>query len=162
MTMLPDLTVPPHWPAMRPNEPIEGPQDAIKALAEIRRLIVAYRRESDKDWRVKHAREQHIVNVVAGLIADARAIDALHDAAQKGLAPLKDEIERLKSDLAEKKRPLEPQMEMQNRRITALNSQVADLAMLVRRLSRFAPPGPAGDAINYLKRHDLEGSPLRE
>lgn len=39
--------------------------------------------------------------------------------------------------------------------------QVADLAMLVQRLSRFAPPKPASEAIEYLKREQLLGSVLR-
>lgn len=38
---------------------------------------------------------------------------------------------------------------------------VLNLAALVRRLSRFAPPGPASAALDYLKRHELEGSPVR-
>ena len=37
-------------------------------------------------------------------------------------------------------------------------AKVAELAELVRRLSRFAPPGPAAEAIKYLQRHNLEGS----
>lgn len=44
----------------------------------------------------------------------------------------------------------------------ALRARVADLSMLVRRLSRYAPPGLAGDALDYLKRHGLEGSPMRD
>lgn len=48
-----------------------------------------------------------------------------------------------------------------SRQLCALQQEVADLAMLVRRLSRYAPPGPAGDALDYLKRHDLMGSVLR-
>lgn len=47
-------------------------------------------------------------------------------------------------------------------RYEALRARVADLSMLVRRLSRYAPPGPAGDALDYLKRHGLEGSPMRD
>ena len=46
--------------------------------------------------------------------------------------------------------------------VDELRARVADLSMLVRRLSRYAPPGPAGDALDYLKRHGLEGSPLRD
>ena len=46
--------------------------------------------------------------------------------------------------------------------LAALRARVADLSMLVRRLSRYAPPGLAGDALDYLKRHGLEGSPMRD
>lgn len=46
--------------------------------------------------------------------------------------------------------------------LTSLRARVADLSMLVRRLSRYAPPGLAGDALDYLKRHGLEGSPMRD
>lgn len=38
---------------------------------------------------------------------------------------------------------------------------VANLATLVRRLSRFAPPGPASAALEYLRRHELAGEPMR-
>lgn len=47
-------------------------------------------------------------------------------------------------------------------RMQELRARVADLSMLVRRLSRYAPPGLAGDALDYLKRHGLEGSPMRD
>ena len=42
------------------------------------------------------------------------------------------------------------------------HDQVNDLAMLVRRLSRFAPPQLAYQATAYLRRYNLLGSPLRE
>ena len=48
-----------------------------------------------------------------------------------------------------------------SRELCRLQQEVADLAMLVGRLSRFAPPGPAGVALDYLKRHGLMGSVLR-
>lgn len=47
-------------------------------------------------------------------------------------------------------------------RVEELRARVADLSMLVRRLARYAPPGPAGDALDYLKRHGIEGSPMRD
>lgn len=42
------------------------------------------------------------------------------------------------------------------------DARITDLAILVRRLSRYAPPGQAAEALGYLKRHDLEGTPLRD
>jgi len=39
---------------------------------------------------------------------------------------------------------------------------VKDLAILVRRLSRFAPPQTAALALDYLKRYNLLGTPLRD
>jgi hypothetical protein len=47
-------------------------------------------------------------------------------------------------------------------RAAAAEVKITDLAMLVRRLSRFAPPQQAAQALDYLKRHGLEGSPLRD
>ena len=43
-----------------------------------------------------------------------------------------------------------------------LRARVADLSMLVRRLAFLAPPDKRGEALDYLKRHQLEGSPLRD
>lgn len=45
--------------------------------------------------------------------------------------------------------------------LTLRSRQVADLAMLVQRLSRFAPPRQASEAIDYLKREQLLGSVMR-
>src|ERR1039458_866324 len=47
-------------------------------------------------------------------------------------------------------------------RAAAAEVKITDLAMLVRRLSRFAPPQQAARALDYCKRHGLEGSPLRD
>lgn len=121
---------PVHWPKML-AAPGDGTheQQAVRALAEVRRLIVAYRKQGDgyDDWRVTHARTDYIVNVVAGLIADAKAIDALHHAADRKVTPLREEIAQLKEALAESKRPFTAQMEMQNNRIIGLNQQIEGL-----------------------------------
>jgi hypothetical protein len=127
--MLPDLTVAPHWPLQVANDPVVTAQDAIKALAEIRAMICRYRREDVRDWRYKHAQEAHIVNVVAGLIADATAIDKLHDAANNDATRLSDENIRLRDELAEHKRPMTAQMLMQNRRIIALTEELDKLKL---------------------------------
>jgi hypothetical protein len=124
--MLPDLSVPPHWPAQLPVAPCETHQDALRILNQIRGKIIAYRYK-EKDWRFKHAQEAHIVNVVTGLIADAEAIDALHDAANNDATRLADENMRLRDELAEHKRPFSAQMEMQNRRIIALTAELDKL-----------------------------------
>jgi hypothetical protein len=42
------------------------------------------------------------------------------------------------------------------------HDQVKDLAMLVKRMATYAPPGLRADAIGYLKRYNLEGTPLRQ
>lgn len=125
--MLPDLHVAPHWPLMQAPKPCETHQDATRILNEIRQLIVAYRRSQVRDWRYKHAQTDYLVNVVAGLIADATVIDKLHHASDKAATKLEDEVQRLKSDLAESERPFSAQMEMQNRRIIALTSELDQL-----------------------------------
>lgn len=104
-------------------------QSAIKALAEVRRLIVTYRRRVD-DWRIEHAQAAPIVDVVAGLIADAETIDALywkHDGRER---KLQERIVKLEYDLAESKRPFTAQMDMQNRRIIALTAELDRLTIL--------------------------------
>lgn len=126
--MLPDLHVAPHWPLMQAPTPCETHQDATRILNEIRGKIVAYRREC-KDWRYEHAQTDYIVNVVAGLIADARAIDALHEASAKAEDRLEERIKALESKLAESKRPFSAQMEMQNRRIIALTAELDKLRL---------------------------------
>ena len=125
--MLPDLSVAPHWPEQRPRMPCETHQDALRIIAEIRRMICAYRREEVRDWRYKHATEECIVNVVAGLIADARAIDKLHEAASNDATRLAEQNTTLRERLAESKRPFSAQMEMQNRRIIALTAELDEL-----------------------------------
>ncbi len=127
--MLPDLSVPLHWPLMQEQKPCETHQDAVKILNEIRQLIVAYRRGQVRDWRYKHAQTEYIVNVVAGLIADAKAIDKLHHAANKAATKLEEQVAQLKSNLEESKRPFTAQMTMQNRRIIALTEELDRLRL---------------------------------
>lgn len=122
--MLPDLSVPPHWPEKIPASPCDTHQDAVRILHELRQMIVRYRRKHDRDWRVRHAQTEYIVNVVAGLIADARAIDRLHAATFHENLRLTEQVKKLKADVDEGRRPFTAQMEMQNRRITALNEQI--------------------------------------
>ena len=115
---------PAHWPAMVATDALGGEQAAVRALAEVRRLIVAYHKRGHCDWRPHHARTDSIVNVVAGLVADAEATNALYDSIDKNLRPLEEENKRLREALAESKRPFTAQMEMQNRRIIELTAQL--------------------------------------
>lgn len=115
---------PEHWPKMLAMPACPPEQGAVRALAEVRRMIVAYRSLEDDDWRYQHAQSDYIVNVVGGLIADAMAIDALALADHQEVQPLRDRIASLKEELAESKRPFTAQMEMQNRRIIALTAEV--------------------------------------
>ena len=115
---------PAHWPKMFEGPYDFGDQSLIRCINQLRRMIVDYRKRADDDWRVHHAREDHIINVVAGLIADAEAMDALYDAADKVAEPLRKKIESLEEQLAESKRPFTAQMEMQNRRIIALTAEL--------------------------------------
>jgi hypothetical protein len=114
--------------------PVSGSdeQAAVRALAEVRRLIVAYRKDEFEDWRVDHAQTDYIVNVVAGLIADAEAIDALHLESDRQVTPLREKIIALEEQLAESKRPFTAQMEMQNNRIIGLNAEIERLKRLCR------------------------------
>lgn len=120
---------PEHWPKMLAPTPVENEQTATRALAVVRQLIVAYYEEGPCDWRPRHAKTDYIVNVVAGLIADSRAVNALYERGEKQLRPLEDQIEQLREELAESKRPFTAQMVMQNRRIIALNSEVDALKL---------------------------------
>lgn len=132
-----DLSVPHHWPKTVREPEGSDEQSAVKALAEVRRLIVVYRKSADaQDWRTPHAQESHIVNVVGGLIADAKAIDELFAAADRRVRPLEEEVERLRGELAESKRPFTAQMTMQNNRIVALNAEVDRLSGLLRERSQ--------------------------
>lgn len=99
-------------------------QQAVRVLAAIRMTIVEYRMTQADDWRVDHARTASMIDVIGGLIADSKATDAHWRAADKTVVPLRDEISRLKDELAESKRPFSAQMEMQNRRIIALTAEV--------------------------------------
>lgn len=92
-------------------------------LNRIRGMIIAYRFER-KDWRFKHAQEDCLINVVAGLLADARAIDEHADSAEDDATRLALQVTKLTDDLAEAKRPFSAQMEMQNRRIIALTAEL--------------------------------------
>jgi hypothetical protein len=117
---------PAHWPKMQ-GDPIERTeQDAIRALTAVRKMIVAYwdRDKLVDDWRPAFAQSAGIVDVVAGLIADAIAIDELRERADSRARKLGEENERLKEALAESKRPFSAQMEMQNRRIIALTEEL--------------------------------------
>lgn len=128
------LDKPPHWPEMlaAPDESVPPEQRAVHALAVVRQLIVAFhKRDSGGDWRVAHARSDYIVNVVAGLIADAVAIYALYHVTDQQRGPLLERIKQLEDDLLESKRPFTAQMEMQNRRIIALNLEVERLQELL-------------------------------
>lgn len=124
---------PAHWPKMLTPPPIEDPgQAAVCALSEVRRLIIAHL-EEDEDWRLHHAETDYIVNVVAGLCADSKAIVACFMAGEKQLEPLREKIKRLEEDLAESKRPFTAQMQMQNNTITRLNEEIARLTLLLGR-----------------------------
>lgn len=133
--MLSDLK-PVHWPAMQ-KVPEDGtPQGAIKALAAVRELVVQYRRDSDNcdpslggDWHVHHAQTAPIIDVIAGLIADAKVIDDLHEAADADAERLAKENRRLQEELAEAKRPYTAQMTMLNRRIIDLNEKLLAMEM---------------------------------
>lgn len=46
--------------------------------------------------------------------------------------------------------------------LEALRARVADLSMLVKRLAGYAPPAREREALAYLRRHELQGSPLRD
>lgn len=122
--MLPDMNVPVHWPKMCGEPDDHTPQAAIRALNVVRALIVKYRREQDGDWRVNHAQSAPICDVVSGLIADATAIDELHEAADAEAERLGKENERLREELEEAKRPFTAQMTMLNRRIIDLNEKL--------------------------------------
>lgn len=126
--MISDL-MPPHWPKMLAKARLDDERSAIKALAEVRRLIVEYRK--DDEWRCHHARTDHIINVVAGLIADAIAIDAHSLAEHRLIEPMREKMASLKEQLAESKRPFTAQMEMQNNRIIGLTAEVDRLRAML-------------------------------
>jgi hypothetical protein len=116
---------PVHWPKMIGGVQVGGEQAATKALADVRGLIIAYRKRADcEDWRTPHAKTAPIVDVVAGLIADAEAIDGLFKHADARVRPLEDQVAKLREELAESKRPFSAQMEMQNRRIIDLTAKL--------------------------------------
>ena len=129
--MLPDLNVPLYWPAMVKQADESTDQGAIKALANVRAQIVRYRHDPDdpEPWREHHAKTAPIVDVVAGLIADATVIDELHESADARAEKLAKENERLCEELAESKRPYTAQMTMLNRRIIDLNEKLLEAEM---------------------------------
>ena len=129
--MIEDLSKPPHWPKMLAAPASGSPeQAATRALADVRRLVVDHhRKNNDMDWRLHHAQTDYIVNVVAGLIADAEAIYALSLREHREIEPLRRKIKELESALAESKRPFSAQMEMQNKRIVGLNAEIERLTM---------------------------------
>lgn len=120
---------PMHWPLMLPPPKQFDEQTAVRILADVRRLIVEYRKRRDKDWRVSHAQSDSLVNVVAGLIADAEAIGDLFDQTESRSGKLEEANRKLRDELAESKRPFSAQMEMQNRRIIALTAELDQLRM---------------------------------
>lgn len=123
---------PAHWPKMRSGSDSGGEQSAVRVLAEVRRMIVAYRKRIDQDWRQHHAETAPLVDVVGGLIADAEAINMLHEQELRANTPLREKVEKLRDELAESKRPFSAQMEMQNRRIIALTAELDVLRLGIK------------------------------
>ena len=118
---------PEHWPKMIGGIEPPGEQSATQVLAQARSMIVAcHERQGfgQEDWRAEHARTAHFLDVLGGLIADNEAIYEMYAKADKIVGPLREEIETLREALAESKRPLSAQMEMQNRRIIALTAEL--------------------------------------
>lgn len=116
---------PAHWPKMQNQKGDEAnEQTAVKKLAAIRKAIIAYYQKDYEDWRLEHAESADIVDVVNGLIADSNAAWSMFYTADSGREVLIKKIEKLKDDLAESRRPFTAQMEMQNRRIIALQREV--------------------------------------
>lgn len=124
-------------------------QGATRALAEVRRRIVEYRKSEGgewDDWRIQHAQTDSIENVVGGLIADAAAYLKAYEQSYQATSPLSEEIAKLKDELAESKRPFSAQMEMQNRRIIDLNGQVERLTAALEARGRGTTGGSNGPA----------------
>ena len=121
--------MPEHWPKMLGDKDDPDVQSATRVLAKVRSMIIDYRKRRYHDWRIQHAQSSTLVDVVAGLIADAEAIDRLFDEADKRARKLQDENSRLREELAESKRPFSAQMEMQNRRIIALTNELDRLSL---------------------------------
>lgn len=129
--------LPAHWPKQEtPPSSSSEEQAAIRALARVRELIVSYHREDGdpEDWRVLHAQTSYIVNVVEGLIVDAKAIDALHRTGEKQLEPLRKKIQELEEALDEAKRPFTAQMQMQNNTIIQQNAEIVRLTTLLNKI----------------------------
>lgn len=123
---------PEHWPKMLNGSDAPGEQSAVRVLAEIRHMIVSYRKRStvaDECWRSHHAETAPLVDVVGGLIADADVIDMMYKQVDKEVTPLKERIKKLQDDLEESKRPFTAQMLMQNRRIIALTEELDKLRL---------------------------------
>lgn len=100
-------------------------QSAVRALNAVRASVVAFQVSiDDEDWRVEHAKIASITDVVQGLIVDAHNY---HELAVSAGADAERAIQACKvaeEALAESKRPFTAQMEMQNRRIIALQATI--------------------------------------
>lgn len=94
------------------------------AVTQIREMVADYWKRGGDQVREGRARSLPIDAVIAGLLADLRNMERLYESECKAHDPLRDQIARLRDDLAESKRPFTAQMEMQNRRIIALTAEV--------------------------------------
>lgn len=101
-------------------------QEAIKALADVRRRIVVYREKEDgpDDVRTHHAKTASIGEVVGELMIDIHNMDVLAETAGADTERAITRAKKAEEDLAEAKRPFTAQMEMQNKRIIGLNGQL--------------------------------------
>lgn len=117
--------MPAHWPKMvERGHNDNDEQSAVKTLARIRQMVVNYLQETDDDWRVHVAKTDHLINVVAGVLADAKINHGLALRAFSRENEMHQKVLKLLDDLKEAKRPFTAQMEMQNRRIIDLTRQL--------------------------------------
>jgi len=115
--------------AVAENAVIEAGQEAVKALAKLRKRIVAYRCRVDgeDDPRTHHARTSPIDEVVGDVLLDIHNMDVLASSASNDATRAIERADAAEEALAEAKRPFTAQMEMQNKRIVGLNGQIEQL-----------------------------------
>lgn len=108
-------------------EDYEVGQDAVRALHAIRIKIVEYQRATHDAVAVHHARTAPIMDAFKSLLIDACNYHALTISASQDAERAIQACKVAEEALAESKRPFTAQMEMQNRRIIALQAEVDEL-----------------------------------
>ena len=108
-----------------PQTPDHASDDGnMRQIAAVRQMVVAYWKDEGDEYQSHRAIVLPLDEVVAKLLSDIKAFEAMYLAAEKQNEPLHVEIARLRSEVADMRRPMTEQMEMQNRTIIALNGEI--------------------------------------
>jgi hypothetical protein len=97
----------------------------MRAIAAVRQMLTDYWKSEGDEYEARRASvAAPLDEVVAKVLADLKTFEKMYLAEVGGKDSLRAQIAKLKDDLADMRRPMTAQMEMQNRRIVALTAEL--------------------------------------